>query len=248
MNQEYTIPAANHRVDEKIRRSHFITTMGPAASVEDARAFIKGVRAEFDTANHNCWAYVVGPPGSTGHAGMSDDGEPHGTAGRPMLTVLLHSGIGDIVAVVTRFFGGVKLGKGGLVKAYSGGVKSALDALPRVEKMPMAEVEAVIAHRDVTLFQRMLPEFSAEVVDASFGRRGFISAENADQVRGNFQSPLGRPDERPGSRSRSSVGLTPTRISAIESRTTSAIGPSVSLLPTPVSTPTAIPAPAARAI
>ena len=168
MNQEYTIPASHHRVDEKIRRSHFITTVGPAATVEDARAFIKAVRAEHDTANHNCWAYVVGPPGSTGHAGMSDDGEPHGTAGRPMLTVLLHSGIGDIVAVVTRFFGGVKLGKGGLVRAYSGGVKAALESLPRVEKMPMAVVEAVIGHREVTLFQRMLPEFSAEIVDSSF--------------------------------------------------------------------------------
>ena len=168
MNQEYTIPAAHYRVDEKIRRSHFITTVGPAGSVEDARDFIKEMRAEFDTANHNCWAYVVGPPGSTGHAGMSDDGEPHGTAGRPMLTVLLHSGIGDIVAVVTRYFGGVKLGKGGLVRAYSGGVKAALDTLPRVEKMPMTVVEAVIGHREVTLFQRMLPEYSAEVLDASF--------------------------------------------------------------------------------
>lgn len=168
MNREYPIPAARHRVDEKIRRSHFITTVGPAATVEDARAFIKEVRAEFDTANHNCWAYVVGAPGSTGHAGMSDDGEPHGTAGRPMLTVLLHCGIGDIVAVVTRFFGGVKLGKGGLVRAYSGGVKTALDSLPRTEKMPMAEVEAVIGYSEVTLFQRMLPEFSAQVVDSDF--------------------------------------------------------------------------------
>lgn len=168
MNQEYSIPAAHHRVDEKIRRSHFITTVGPAATVEDARAFIKEVRAEFDTANHNCWAYVVGPPGSTGHAGMSDDGEPHGTAGRPMLTVLLHCGIGDIVAVVTRFFGGVKLGKGGLVRAYSGGVKTALDSLPRIEKMPMAAVEAVIGYSEVTLFQRMLPEFSAQVVESNF--------------------------------------------------------------------------------
>lgn len=168
MNREYPIPAASHRVDEKIRRSHFITTVGPSASVEEARAFIKEVRAEYDTANHNCWAYVVGPPGSTGHAGMSDDGEPHGTAGRPMLTVLLHSGVGDIVAVVTRFWGGVKLGKGGLVRAYSGGVKSALASLPRIEKMPMAELEAVIGYSEVTLFQRMLPEFSAEVVDSEF--------------------------------------------------------------------------------
>ncbi|MYJ78568.1 MAG: YigZ family protein [Caldilineaceae bacterium SB0670_bin_27] len=168
MNREYPIPAASRRVDEKIRRSHFITTVGPAASVEEARAFIKEVRAEFDTANHNCWAYVVGPPGSTGHAGMSDDGEPHGTAGRPMLTVLLHSGIGDIVAVVTRFWGGVKLGKGGLVRAYSGGVKSALESLPRIDKMPMAELEAVIGYSEVTLFHRMLPEFSAQVVVSDF--------------------------------------------------------------------------------
>lgn len=164
MKQQYPIPAAIHRVDEKIRRSHFITTVGPAASVEDARAFIKEVRAEFETANHNCWAYVVGPPGSSGHAGMSDDGEPHGTAGRPMLTVLLHSELGDIVAVVTRFWGGVKLGKGGLVRAYSGGVKSALVALPRVEKMPRSELEVVIGYSEVTLFQRMLPEFEAEIL------------------------------------------------------------------------------------
>ena len=168
MNQEYPIPAAIHRVEEKIRRSHFITTIGPAATVEDARAFIKDVRAEFDIANHNCWAYVIGPPGSTAHAGMSDDGEPHGTAGRPMLTVLLHSGLGDIVAVVTRFFGGVKLGKGGLVRAYSGGVKSGVEALPRVEKMPRSELEVVIGYSDVTLFQRMLPEFDAEILIPTF--------------------------------------------------------------------------------
>ena len=168
MKQQYSVPAAIHRVDEKIRRSHFITTVGPAASVEDARAFIKEVRAEFETANHNCWAYVVGPPGSSGHAGMSDDGEPHGTAGRPMLTVLLHSELGDIVAVVTRFWGGVKLGKGGLVRAYSGGVKSALEALPRVEKMPMSELEVIIGYSEVTLFQRMLPEFEAEILTPTY--------------------------------------------------------------------------------
>ena len=168
MNQEYPIPAAIHRVEEKIRRSHFITTIGLAATVEDARAFIKDVRAEFDTANHNCWAYVIGPPGSTAHAGMSDDGEPHGTAGRPMLTVLLHSGLGDIVAVVTRFFGGVKLGKGGLVKAYSGGVQFGLETLPRVEKMPRSELEVVIGYSHITLFKRMLPEFEAEILSPTY--------------------------------------------------------------------------------
>ena len=164
MSQQYSIPAGRHRVEEKIRRSHFITTLASANTVEEAREFIKEMRSEHEAANHNCWAYVVGPPASTAQVGLSDDGEPHGTAGRPMLTVLLHSGIGDIVAVVTRFFGGVKLGKGGLVKAYSGGVKLALETLPRAEKVPKSSLEIVIGYSDVTMCQRMLPEYEAELV------------------------------------------------------------------------------------
>ena len=138
--------------------------MAPAGTVEEARAFIKEVRTEYASAGHNCWAHVVGPPGSTAQAGLSDDGEPHGTAGRPMLTVLTHSGVGDIAAVVTRFWGGVKLGKGGLVRAYSGGVKLALECLPRVEKTPKSTLEIVIGYSEVTRFQRMLPEYEAELV------------------------------------------------------------------------------------
>lgn len=168
MSQRYPIPAGQHRVEEEIRRSRFITTVAPAASVDEARAFIDAMRGEFETANHNCWAYVVGPPGSTAQVGLSDDGEPHGTAGRPMLTVLLHSGIGDIVAVVTRFFGGVKLGKGGLVKAYSGGVQYALEALPLVEKVEKARLLAVIDYSSVTPFQRMLPDYEAEILDETY--------------------------------------------------------------------------------
>ena len=87
----YSIPAQSHRIEEEILRSRFITTVAYTPTVEAARTFIAAVSAEFADANHNCWAYVVGPPGSTGQNGMSDDGEPHGTAGRPMLTVLLHS-------------------------------------------------------------------------------------------------------------------------------------------------------------
>src|SRR5690606_8318142 len=99
----YLIPAHRHRVEEEIKRSRFISTVAYTPTVEEARAFISEISAEFGDASHNCWAYVVGSPGSTGQVGMSDDGEPHGTAGRPMLTVLLHSGIGDICAVVTRY-------------------------------------------------------------------------------------------------------------------------------------------------
>lgn len=164
-NKRYRIPAQRHRVEEVIRRSRFITTVGYAPTVEDARLFIAEIRNEFPDATHNCWAYVVGPPGSTSQIGMSDDGEPHGTAGRPMLTVLLHSEIGDIVAVVTRYFGGTKLGKGGLVKAYSGGVQLALEGLPTVEKVPKVEVLVAIDYSAVTPLQRELPEYGATIVD-----------------------------------------------------------------------------------
>lgn len=161
----YPIPAAQHRTEEEIRRSRFITTLAHAPTVEEARALIDQVSREFGDASHNCWAYVVGPPGSTSQVGMSDDGEPHGTAGRPMLTVLLHSGVGEIVAVVTRYFGGTLLGKGGLVKAYSGGVQYALETLPLDERVEKVTCTVVIDYASITLFQRLLPDYEVEVLD-----------------------------------------------------------------------------------
>ncbi len=165
----YPIPASTHRVEEVIRRSRFITTVGYAPTVDDARAFIQTIRQEFPDATHHVWAYLVGPPGSTAHMGYSDDGEPHGTAGRPAFTVLQHSGIGDIVAVVTRYFGGTKLGKGGLVKAYSGGVKLALEQLPLAEHRAMAQLEVRLPYAFVTPLKRMLPDFEARMVEEVYG-------------------------------------------------------------------------------
>lgn len=165
----YPIPAARHRVEEEITRSRFITSVAYAPTVDAARAFIDEMRTEFADASHNCWAYVVGLPGSSAQNGMSDDGEPHGTAGRPMLTVLLHSGVGDIVAVVTRYFGGTLLGKGGLVRAYSGGVQLALESLPTGEKVEKRRLSLLIEYSAVTPIQRMLPDYETEVLDESYG-------------------------------------------------------------------------------
>lgn len=167
-SQRYPIPAGRRRVEEEIKRSRFITTVAHTPTVQEARAFIGEVAAELAGANHNCWAYVVGEPGSTAQIGLSDDGEPHGTAGRPMLTVLLHSGIGDISAVVTRYFGGALLGKGGLVKAYSGGVQMALAGLPTIERVPQTTLAVMIDYAAVTPFQRMLPDYEADVLDEEF--------------------------------------------------------------------------------
>ncbi len=168
-DQRYPIPAGVYRVEEEIKRSRFITTLEYTSTVEEARGFVDRIRAEFSDASHTCWAYLVGPPGSSGTVGMSDDGEPHGTAGRPMLGVLHHSGVGDVAAVVTRYFGGTKLGKGGLVRAYSGGVQAALKKLPLAERIVYERLAVVIGYASVEPFQRLLPEFEAEVENEVYG-------------------------------------------------------------------------------
>jgi uncharacterized YigZ family protein len=151
-----------------IRRSRFIATADHAATVEAAHAFIQEIRAEFSNATHHCWAYVVGPPGSTAHVGMSDNGEPSGTAGRPMLTVLQRSGVGDVVVVVTRYFGGVKLGTGGLVRAYTGATQAVLAALPVTEKVELAVLSVKLPYSLFTLLQRILSEYEAKLTTQSF--------------------------------------------------------------------------------
>lgn len=168
MSARYPVPAARHRVEQVIDRSRFLCTVERVQSVDEAQAFVKAIGAELPGATHHCWAYVVGAPGSTDRIGLSDDGEPHGTAGRPMLTVLLHSGIGEIAAVVTRFYGGIKLGTGGLVKAYGGAVQEALASLPTVERVDRITVSFAVAYPQVGAVLQALPVAQAEVLAQRF--------------------------------------------------------------------------------
>ena len=167
--ERYPVPAGRWRVEETIRRSRFVTTVGRAATGEVARAFVEAMREEFGDATHNCWAFVAGPPGSTADVGMSDDGEPHGTAGRPMLEALLHSGVGEIVAVSTRYYGGVKLGKGGLQRAYSGGVRLALDGMPRAERVRRVTVWVAVDYGSRDPVERAASELEAVVIEEQYG-------------------------------------------------------------------------------
>ena len=165
----YPVPAATVRAEEVIQGSRFIASLGFAPTAEAARAFIGGVRAEFPDATHNCWAFVAGPPGSTSSIGMSDSGEPHGTAGRPMLDVLLHSGVGDIAAVVTRYFGGTRLGTGGLVRAYGGAVQHALAELQTIQRVERIVLAVDAGYHDVVRLRRLLEQVGADVLEEVFG-------------------------------------------------------------------------------
>ena len=145
MSERRIIPAAETRVETRAGNSRFIATLGPAFSVEEAKAFISRVKTGFADATHNVPAYIIGH-GQTTIAHCHDDDEPSGTAGRPMLAVLQGSGLGDVVAVVTRYFGGTKLGTGGLVRAYGDAVREGLEALPRAEKVATVTVMAEISY------------------------------------------------------------------------------------------------------
>jgi uncharacterized YigZ family protein len=169
MTASYAVPARQHRTEATISRSRFLATLAPAPDEPTARAVVDAVRADFPDATHHCWAYVVGPPGSTARIGMSDAGEPHGTAGRPMLDVLLHAEVGDVVAVVTRWYGGVKLGKGGLARAYGGAVQGALATLPRAERVTWRPGRLALEYGDVDVARRLIEHAGGEIRAEHYG-------------------------------------------------------------------------------
>ena len=137
---EYKYPAADVFHQEEIKKSTFIVHIAHTPDLSSAKAFIKSIETKYADARHNCWAHVAGKPGGSHVYGFSDDGEPNGTAGKPMLNVLMGSGLGEVTAVVTRYFGGIKLGTGGLVRAYGGTLNNALANLSTINKVPSIEL------------------------------------------------------------------------------------------------------------
>ncbi|MBB3324858.1 IMPACT family protein [Atlantibacter sp. RC6] len=202
--ESWLIPAQPVTLTEEIKKSRFITRLAHTPGVEAAKAFVAQMRAEYPDARHHCFAWVAGAPDDSQQLGFSDDGEPAGTAGKPMLAQLMGSGVGEITAVVIRYYGGVKLGTGGLVKAYGGGVQQALTQLSTLRKVPLTEytlqcdyaqlagVEALVKQHDglivhndfqasvqlrIALPHLQLPEFTAKLTDFSRGALHLLPIE-----------------------------------------------------------------------
>ena len=163
----YSIPARETRAEIKVVNSRFITSAAPVFSVEQAREFIARIRTEFSDASHNVPAYIIGH-GASIISHCNDDGEPSGTAGRPALAVLSGSGLGDTVVVVTRYFGGTKLGTGGLVRAYSNAVRSVLEIMPRARKVQAHTVMLAMPYNWFERAQLLLDTYNGEILDKDF--------------------------------------------------------------------------------
>ncbi len=174
--KRYRIPAQKTRSEIMVVNSRFITTAAPTFNVDEAKAFIQEVKQEFSDATHNVPAFLIGY-GASVTAHCSDDGEPSGTAGKPALAVLQGSGLGDIVVVVTRYFGGTKLGTGGLVRAYTDSVKSVLEVLPLAEKVPTFTVMIAVPYPLFDQTRLLVKKYDGKTLDEDFAADVTITAQ-----------------------------------------------------------------------
>lgn len=187
--KRYSIPAKEVRTEIRVLNSRFIATAAPVFSVDGAKAFVARIRAEFSDASHNVPAYLVGH-GASVVAHCHDDGEPSGTAGRPALAVLRGSGLGDVAVVVTRYFGGTKLGTGGLVRAYGDAVRAVLEVLPRAEKVATHTVVVSIPYSLFELVRLAIEAHHGRILEEDFAVDVTVTARLAVEHFPGFQANL----------------------------------------------------------
>ncbi|MCB0167243.1 MAG: YigZ family protein [Anaerolineae bacterium] len=167
MSQRYPIPAGEARIEHRVKNSVFIGRAAYTPTVEDAKAFIEQVKSEEPNHSHAVYAFAVGHGASVTH-GMSDAGEPSGTAGRPALAVVKGSDLGDVTVVIIRYFGGIKLGTGGLVKAYTETTQLALAELPVTEKVERQTVLVTVPYSFYESCRRLVEQHQGQIEAEDF--------------------------------------------------------------------------------
>lgn len=186
----YPILAEHVTFEEEIKKSRFITQLFPVDSLSAAKYFIESVKIEHPNARHHCWGVVAGRADDSMLWGFSDDGEPSGTAGKPILSQLSGSGIGQMIAVVTRYSGGIKLGTGGLVKAYGGGVAQALKFASVIDKKITSLLELRLDYDLMPILQSVMTQFEAKEISAQYEQVIVIRVELETLHTSAFQDML----------------------------------------------------------
>jgi uncharacterized YigZ family protein len=186
----YPVPAEDVRQELLVANSRFIAMLARVDSVEEAKAFIARVKSEFPDASHHVPAYLVGF-GDSVIAHCTDAGEPSGTAGRPALAVLRGSGLGDVGVVVVRYFGGTKLGTGGLVRAYGDAVRAVASKVPRALKTRLHVVMLEFPYKYVERVRQLVAAHEGWLVDEDFRVQVVVTARIKPQNLDEFQHNLG---------------------------------------------------------
>ena len=181
----YLVPSKTVSAEQEINKSRFISTVGRANNTQKAKDFISEISKTYQDATHNCYAYIAGNP-DTPDIGFGDDGEVSGTAGKPMLSILQHKKIGEIVVVVSRYFGGTKLGTGGLVRAYSSSLQIALDKLPLQNCVATKKTEIIIGYQLENSIRKILEQFSLSINDVEYKNDISFLIDIPENIKNNF--------------------------------------------------------------
>lgn len=166
--EPYFIPMENLFFQEEIKKSRFMTYLAHVEGKEQALSYVQGIKKLHHTASHHCWAYIGAAPDNDMCMGRSDDGEPKGTAGNPILSALQGSDVGEIIAVVVRYSGGIKLGTGGLVRAYSSGVQQLIKQLLTREKCFYQKYQLHCDYAQMAQIESLLAALSGRIVQADY--------------------------------------------------------------------------------
>lgn len=190
MPSPYVIADDNVIDETVVTRSRFICYLKPCNSVATAKAFVKELQQLHPQANHHCYAFIAGRPEDSQRYGFSDDGEPSGTAGKPMLTMLQGSNVGEVCAVVVRYFGGTKLGPGGLQRAYGGSVRQALTHLSTKLKIPMVRKTLACQYTQVNDVLHFLTKLGGEIVQQDYSDSVLLTLMLPTEQLVSFQQQL----------------------------------------------------------
>lgn len=183
--RSYPVPVGPVDAEFVINKSRFLAALRPVANREAALAALDEIRAAYPDASHHCYAYLVGSPDS-GQAAMSDDGEPSGTAGRPIFSVIGHKGVGDVLVVVTRYFGGIKLGAGGLVRAYSAAAEAVLSEMKVAAAQFLSRMTLFAAFADEHPIRHWCGTHSATVESVEYGQTVRVELSVPDSELGDL--------------------------------------------------------------
>jgi len=168
MSDHYKAPAEILEKEIVIKKSRFIARVGRVANKAEVKLFLEQARRDFKDARHHCWAYLIGNPTGIPSAATNDDGEPSGTAGRPILNVIQHKAVGDVMLVVIRYFGGVKLGAGGLTRAYSSAAENVLSTVQLMQIQSMTEIKFVMNFSVEQIIRHWLENHSSKVINIEY--------------------------------------------------------------------------------
>ncbi len=189
-SSSYQVPAGRVVFEQEIKKSRFIASVDYAADKENALKFIEEVSKNNQGASHNTYAYIIGNPNGGAVVGFNDDGEVGGTAGKPILSVLQMRGIGDVVAVVTRYFGGTRLGAGGLVRAYSGTITTALDELELAEHVSVVEMTIKAGYEFESIIRNVFERLGLTIKDVLYAEDVDIVADIPESLVEELKSDI----------------------------------------------------------